>query len=56
MLEGFRFLGMEREPEYVAIALRRIAWWAAQSAPPPDLELPRVEGGPKFVQRGLFDL
>jgi DNA modification methylase len=30
VLEGFRFLGIEREPEYVAIAERRIAHWAAQ--------------------------
>jgi site-specific DNA-methyltransferase (adenine-specific) len=27
-LEGFRFVGLEREPEYVAIARARIAWWA----------------------------
>ena len=28
MLEGFRFVGLEREPEYAAIARARIAWWA----------------------------
>lgn len=28
MLEGFRFVGIEREPEYAAIARARIAWWA----------------------------
>jgi DNA modification methylase len=27
VLEGFRFLGIEREAEYVAIAERRIAHW-----------------------------
>lgn len=30
-LEGFQFIGIERESEYVAIAERRIAHWAAQS-------------------------
>jgi site-specific DNA-methyltransferase (adenine-specific) len=28
VLEGFRFVGIEREPEYAAIARARIAWWA----------------------------
>jgi len=28
VLEGFRFMGLEREPEYAAIAQARIAWWA----------------------------
>lgn len=27
-LEGFDFVGIEREPEYVAIAEARIAWWS----------------------------
>jgi len=27
-LEGARFIGVEREPEYAAIARARIAWWA----------------------------
>jgi DNA modification methylase len=26
-LEGFDFIGIEREPEYVEIAKARIAWW-----------------------------
>ena len=30
MLEGFRFIGIEREAEYVAIAEKRIAHWAGQ--------------------------
>jgi hypothetical protein len=30
VLEGFDFIGIEREPEYVAIARARIAHWAAQ--------------------------
>jgi site-specific DNA-methyltransferase (adenine-specific) len=29
VLEGFRFVGVEREAEYHAIATARIAWWAA---------------------------
>jgi DNA modification methylase len=28
MLEGFRFIGIEREPEYADIAEARIRWWA----------------------------
>jgi hypothetical protein len=36
VLEGFRFLGIEQEAEYVAIAERRIAHWAATVQP--DLE------------------
>lgn len=28
VLEGFRFVGVERDPDYVAIARARIAWWA----------------------------
>ncbi len=31
MLEGFRFHGIEREPDYVAIATARIAHWARQA-------------------------
>ena len=31
MLEGFRFHGIEREPEYVAIATARIAHWERQA-------------------------
>jgi hypothetical protein len=34
VLEGFRFVGIEREAEYVAIAERRIAHWAGQRAEP----------------------
>lgn len=38
VLEGFRFVGIEREAEYVAIAEKRIAHWAAQrEEPEPDL-------------------
>lgn len=36
VLEGFRFVGIEREPEYAAIAEKRIAHWAAQT---PDADL-----------------
>ena len=31
MLEGFRFHGIEREPDYLAIATARIAHWARQA-------------------------
>ena len=31
LLEGFRFHGIEREPDYVAIAIARIAHWASQA-------------------------
>lgn len=34
VLEGFRYLGAELEPEYVEIARRRIAYWEAQRAEP----------------------
>ena len=38
VLEGFRFVGVEREAEYVEIATRRIAYWADQhKAVAPDL-------------------
>jgi site-specific DNA-methyltransferase (adenine-specific) len=36
VLEGFRYLGAELEAEYVEIARKRIAHWAAQT-PDPDL-------------------
>jgi DNA modification methylase len=32
LLEGFDFIGCEREAEYVEIAKARIAWWAAHPA------------------------
>jgi DNA modification methylase len=28
MLEGFQFAGIERDPEYAAIARARVAWWS----------------------------
>jgi site-specific DNA-methyltransferase (adenine-specific) len=34
VLEGFRFVGIEREAEYVEIAEKRIAHWASQTAEP----------------------
>lgn len=33
VLEGFRFLGIERETDYIAIARRRIDHWAQQRSP-----------------------
>jgi len=36
VLEGFRYLGAELDAEYVEIARKRIAHWAAQT-PDPDL-------------------
>jgi DNA modification methylase len=32
VLEGFDFIGIERDPEYHPIAEARIRWWAAQPA------------------------
>jgi DNA modification methylase len=34
MLEGFRFIGMEREAEYAEIALKRIEYWAGEASEP----------------------
>jgi DNA modification methylase len=34
VLEGFRFVGIEREAEYVEIARKRVAHWAGQVAEP----------------------
>ena len=31
-LEGYEFVGVERDPEYVAIARARIAWWSLHPA------------------------
>ena len=31
ILEGFNFVGIEREPEYIEIARRRITYWAEQA-------------------------
>jgi DNA modification methylase len=39
VLEGFRFLGIEQDAEYVAIAERRIAHWAATVQPEPQTDL-----------------
>jgi DNA modification methylase len=33
-MEGFKFIGIEREAEYVKIAEARIAHWGAQPALP----------------------
>jgi DNA modification methylase len=33
-MEGFRFIGCEKEPEYVRIAEARIAHWSAQGSLP----------------------
>lgn len=30
LLEGFSFVGIEKDPEYVALARARIAWWHGQ--------------------------
>lgn len=40
VLEGFQFLGMEREAEYVAIANARISYWAGQSGAAVDADKP----------------
>lgn len=36
VLEGFDFVGIEREPEYVEIARARIAHWAGVKAREPE--------------------
>jgi hypothetical protein len=41
VLEGFDFIGLEREPEYVTIAEARIAWWAKQ---PPGIDTAKALG------------
>jgi len=33
-LEGFAFVGIEREPEYLAIAEKRVAYWQSKAAMP----------------------
>jgi DNA modification methylase len=57
-LEGFEFIGVEQEAEYVAIAEARIAWWAEH---PEGMELgERIKGEAKRAkivesgQGGLF--
>jgi hypothetical protein len=63
VLEGFDFVGIEREPEYVEIAKARIAWWephAGRSTEEVLIEAgfserdrrERIEAG----QLGMFDL
>jgi len=46
VLEGFQFVGMEREAEYIPIAEARIAWAVAQQQP--------VQAENDNVQAGLF--
>lgn len=41
VLEGFDFVGCEREAEYVAIATARIAWWASHPEGIPTAEILR---------------
>lgn len=56
MREGFRFIGIEREAEYVAIARARIAQAAGEGPPksetPPEPIAPQPSTQP--AQRGLF--
>jgi site-specific DNA-methyltransferase (adenine-specific) len=45
LLEGFRAIGVEREPEYVAIASARIAYWEKQVGGA-EVEMPQDEATP----------
>jgi site-specific DNA-methyltransferase (adenine-specific) len=56
MLEGRRFLGLERDPRYIAIGRARLTHWAARAAQQGDLSkqdrqtpgpLPTTKGGPR---------
>jgi site-specific DNA-methyltransferase (adenine-specific) len=56
MLEGRRFVGLERDPRYVAIGRARLTHWAANAAQQGDLSkqdrqspgpLPTTKGGPR---------
>lgn len=52
-LEGFDFIGIEREPEYMPIARERIAWWAEHPRAA-DADKPIKRQAPPVGQGGLF--
>jgi len=57
VVEGFRAIGIEREPEYAAIARQRVAWWAehGEDAPARWTERrAREEADAASGQLGLF--
>ncbi len=55
-LEGFDFVGVEREAEYANIARARIAWWAAQTPGlPTDALLTAAAKRPGTEQASIFD-
>jgi len=57
VLEGFRFVGVERETEYATIARARIAWWAEHpEGLPTDLILAAASKRPDSTQGSIFDL
>lgn len=53
-LEGVQFIGIEREPEYHAIAKARIAWWQARTDPGAPTDAPLKANDPHPDQLDLF--
>lgn len=54
VLEGFRFLGLEREAEYARIARARLAWWAEHPGFDTDRILAAAAERPGPEQGSLF--
>ena len=55
VLEGRRWIAIEREPEYAAIARARIEWWARETARKPGRSAAQILGDaprPKRPQAG----
>ena len=50
LLEGRRWIGIEREPEYAAIARARIEWWARECARKPGRSVAEVLGESRPVR------
>jgi len=58
-LEGFDFIGIEREAEYLAIAEARIAWWADKHGDTADILVANglaEKAKAEHVERGQLDL
>jgi hypothetical protein len=56
MLEGFRFIGIEREPEYADIAEARIRWWARRPGADTAKALEAVRAEDATVDAGQMGL
>ena len=50
LMEGRRWIGIEREPEYAAIARARIEWWARECARKPGRSVAEVLGESRPVR------